>query len=558
MRGAPQRRLLVVGIVVALLAAACGGGGPGPQKSTGGIVAGGIFRLGTDSGPDTLNPFTAGATDSWTLFLYMYPALIVYDGDLKISPSFATDWSTSEDGLTWTFHTQPDAKWSDGEPLTAEDVAWNFNTILKFGDGPTAALAPLLSHSTGAEAPDPNTVLVHYDQPVANVLPQLQEIPILPEHVWGPLAQGDGKAIRLYSNVPENGKPFVCGGPFVLTRYEEDAIALFERNPNFYGPEPHIDGFGLQTFSNDDAMVQALLNHEIDGVEIVPPTSIDVVQKAGFVVEDVPGLQVYYLAINSNPDKTTNRELLDPAVRKAFEYATDRTQMNEVAFLGHAESAGSVISPTTGTWFDTNIQPLPFDIAKANQVLDQAGYPVGPDGIRVANGHEMKYELIFPKWMGGPGDRQFQILKASLMQIGVEITQVVLDTSAAWDAIIAPNGKYLTYDLTMGQWQPYVDPDFMLSVFLCSQYGNWNDSGYCNPGYDRLYAEQGTTMDLKERQQLVWQMQEMLYNDHPYINFDYPDWIEAHSPEWDGFVMGPQGSFNEMSNLTMISIHKVA
>jgi peptide/nickel transport system substrate-binding protein len=540
-------RLLGALACVCLIATTCHGGGSPTQPATSGAV----LRLGTDSGIDSLNPFVAQNTDSFAAFEYMYPELVQYDGNLRIAPDFATSWQSSPNGLTWTFHTHAGAKWSDRKPLTAADAAWTINTFLKFRNGSTAGLATLVAHASSAEAPDATTLVIHYRAPVANVLAQLQQMMILPEHVWSAFAEGNGHALI----TTPNSAPVVSGGPFVLKKFVKDQIALFKTNPDWYGPKPHIGGFGLQFFSSDDGMVQALKSGQLDAIEVVPPTDVRIVRDAGFALSTSPGLQFTYLSINSNPRKPKNRELLDPRVRLAFAHAVDRAAMDGTAYLGQAQPGSSVIAPITGSWHDARLQPETFDLALANRILDQAGYAKGPDGIRLANGHKMQYELIFPTYMGGPGDRMFQILQADFRKIGVAISERALDGDAAFAAVAAPNNKYLSFDLEISQWQPYMDPDFQLSVFLCEQFGNFNDSGYCNSAYENMYQRQGTLINQSERQQFVWKMQDLLYVQRPYIVFNYPNWIEAHSKKWTGFVMGPQGSFNEMSKYTMIQVH---
>jgi peptide/nickel transport system substrate-binding protein len=170
----------------------------------------------------------------------------------------------------------------------------------------------------------------------------------------------------------------------------------------------------------------------------------------------------------------------------------------------------------------------------------------------------MSYTVIFPTDERGTGDRSFQIIQGDFAKIGVQIKEKTLDDDAAFSAITAPNNKYLTFDMAMWDWVPPVDPDFMLSVVTCEQYGDWSDSGYCNPDYDAMYAQQSTLIDPKERQKLVWKMQDLIYNDRPYIILDYPDIIEAHGRQWDGFVLSPvMGSVNSLSMQTLLGVHQV-
>jgi peptide/nickel transport system substrate-binding protein len=547
-----MKRAALVLLAVVLAVAAAGCGGSSKKTSKGNVKEGGTLRLGTSSRIDSLNPFVAFNQDAYTTFMYIYPFLVQYDRNLHFAPDFATKWETSADGKTWTFHTRPNAKWSDGKPLTAADAAFTINTDVKFQKTTAANAAGLIAHIKNATAPDANTLVIHYEAPVGNVLGQMQQLAILPEHVWKAQAANKGKNLKSFPNAA----PIVSGGAFQLTKFKKDEIALFKRNPNFYGPKPHIDGFGLRMFSNDDAMISALKAHEIDALETVPPTAIATVKKAGFAVNQVPAVTENDFIFNSNPKKTSHRELLNPKLREAFAHAIDRQKIVHVVWLDTAKPAASIIPPATGIWHDPNVKPESFDLALANQQLDALGYKKGAGGIRVADGHKMSYAVITPSDLTGV-DRTFQIIQADFRKIGVNLTQKALDSSAAFDAITAPGGKYLNFDLAMWDWVPLIDPDFMLSVVTCDQYNGWSDSGYCNKAYDDMYAKQGTTLDQNERKLIVYQMQAKLARDRPYIFLNYESWISAHSKGWDGFIDSPQGPFNSLSKESLTAVHRV-
>ncbi len=538
----------------ALALASCGSSG------TGAGPAGGVLKIGTTYPIDSMNPFVAQADYAYAVYEYIYPQLVQYNSSLQIVPDFARSWSVSPDGRTWTFRTVAHAEWSDGKPLTAADVAWTITEAMKYKNGPAGQWAGLLEHMTGASAPNLTTLVLHYTVPVANVLAQMQGLSVLPKQVWAPYFTGKGTGLKTFQNVPPgNNKPMVSGGPFEMVDYKANQFALFKRNPHWWGPvKPKIDGFGLQFFSNTDAMVQALKDHQVDFIgEYTPPTAVAALRKAGFKVTTTPSISMKTFIINTNPHKTTHRELLNPLVREAIEYATDREQIIRTAWLGLAQPGSTIIAPADGDWHDPHLRTIPFDLAKANQLLNQAGYKMGSNGIRIADGHPMSYNVIFPPDERGTGDRTFQIMQADLHKIGISITQQNMDDSATFSAISAPNNKYQTFDMAMWDWVPPVDPDFMLSVLTCAQLGNNSDSGYCNPAYDKMYARQSTLLKSSARHELIWQMQQYIYSARPYIILDYPDIIEAHSPSWTGFTVAPvMGSVNSLSTQTLLTVHQ--
>ena len=553
------RHLIAAPLALALTAGAAAALASCSSSGTGSGSSGGVLHVGTTYPIDSMNPFVAQSDYSYAVYEYIYPQLVQYDAKLGIAPDFARTWSTSDGGRTWTFHTVPHARWSDGKPLTAADVAWTINEVMKYKNGPAGQWAGLLEHMTGASAPNATTLVIKYSTAVANVLEQMQGMSVLPKQVWAPYFTGNGAKLKTFANVPPaNGKPMVSGGPFELVQYKSNQYALFKRNPNWWGPKPKIEGFGLQFYSNADAMVQALKNGQVDFIgEYTPPTAVKALKQAGFAVTTTPSISMKTFIINTNPHKTTHRELLNPRVRQAIEYATDRSQIIKTAWLGLAQPGSTIIAPADGSWHDSNVKVLPFDIAKANQLLDAAGYKRGPNGVRIADGHPMSYNVIFPPDERGTGDRTFQIMQTDLAKIGISISQQNMDDSATFNAISAPNSKYETFDMAMWDWVPPVDPDFMLSVLTCAQLGNNSDSGYCNPAYDKMYARQSTLIAESARRALIWQMQQYIYAAKPYIILDYPDIIEAHSTKWTGFTVSPvMGSVNSLSTATLLQVHQ--
>jgi peptide/nickel transport system substrate-binding protein len=533
---------------ISLVAAACGG-----SNSGGSVKEGGVFRLGTSSSIDSLNPFVAFQADAYSTFEYIYPELVQYNAKLQFVPDFARSWAESAGGKVWTFHTQPNAKWSDGKPLTAADAAWTYQTILKYQDGATANSAGYVAHLKSVIAPDATTLVLTYKQPVANVLSQVQQVPILPEHIWAKYATGNGKALTRF----QNNAPIVSGGPFILTKYTPKQIALFKRNPTFYGPKPHIDGFGLQFFQTSDAEITALKSHQLDGVEVpVPPTSVATLKAAHFVVPSTPGDAFDDFIINANPQQeASHRELMNPLLRQAFDAAIDRPAIVSTSLLGHGKPGASIIPPVTGHWSDPSIKPTAFSLARANQLLDQAGYKMGRSGVRIANGHPMSYTVIMPTDIQDTyGQRSFQIIQADFKKIGVQLNLKVLDDSAAYNAILA--NHYKNFEISMWDWFPLTDPDFMLSVLTCVSWNVWNDTGFCSKSYDNLYAAQSAATSPAKRQQIVYQMQQMIANQRVYLVIDYPDSIEAHSPSWADLPLIAGASFTSMSKIPFESVHQ--
>ena len=211
--------------------------------------------------------------------------------------------------------------------------------------------------------------------------------------------------------------------------------------------------------------------------------------------------------------------------------------------------------PSSGKWHDSPIQPLPFDIARANEILDSLGYKLGSGGIRVANGHPMTYDVIFPPSERGAGDRAFQIIQADFAEIGVKLIEKPV--TGPYALMTTPDNKYLNWDLAMWNSTTGIDPDFILSVMTCKQLGNWSDCGYCNPAYDKLYAEQGRTVDQAQRLQIVYEMQKMIYDDIRTSSSSTTTRSMRTTPTPGPASCRPQGLFSSLSKVSLISVHQV-
>jgi peptide/nickel transport system substrate-binding protein len=531
-------------LVFAIFAATATGSG---KKAT----SGGIFRLGTASGIDSLNPYVAFNQDAYSTFEYIYPVLVQYDSHLHYAPFFAKSWKSSNGGKTWTFKTQPHAKWSDGKPLTAADAAWTINTDIKYRNGGAANEAGLVAHIKNATAPNATTLVVHYKQAPGNVLGQFQQFFILPKHIWAKHIGHKGAGLKTFANPA----PVVGSGPFNLVKYTKNQITLFKPNTSYWGPKPKVGEFGLQQYSNDDAMVEALKTGGLDAIEAVPATAMKTLSSSGFVVSRVPGLDQTDFIINSNPKKKHHRELLNLKVKEAFDHAIDRKKIDSVTFLGAARPANSIIPATTGAWHNPHLKTVSFNLKLANQILDKLGFKKGSGGIRVAHGQKMTYNVITPTDVQSI-PRTFQILQTDFAKIGVQLKQQALDSSAAFAKMSGPNNTYQGFDLAMWDWTALIDPDFMLSVVTCAQYGGWSDTGFCNKHYDKMYSQQQLTPNQNKRRQIVWKMQSFLYKQRPYLWLANDDSVSAVSKKWAGFKNTPQGPFNELNISTLTQVHQ--
>jgi len=561
---------LVVALVAALSLAACGGSEStsGQGTDTGKVVKGGILRVGSINAIDSFNPWNYIESQAYQAFIMLYPQLVQYDfknGEYVIVGDLADSWETSSDGKDWTFHLKSGTKWSDGQPLTAEDVAWTINTTVKYADGPTAVMAPSVAHVQTADAPDPTTVVLHYEAPVGNALAQLEQFFVVPQHAWEQYATGNGKGLKTHR--PEKDlASMVTGGAFTLKQYEKKGTTVFIPDPNYWGEKPSVEAVALTYYTNADSMIADLKQGNVDWVDQVPFNAVDVLkQDSKIQVNTVPGAETTNITWNSNPRKDKNRELLDPQVKKALSMCVDRDKLIEVVFNGYAEKVESLPGHIS-LYENKDLGPLEFDCAAGNQALDDLGYAKGTDGIRVVSAtkdqpeHKMAYEIVTPTSTDFNVDRSFEIVKEGFAAAGVKVTQKVGGDSTASYAIEttdncdpAKSVGYTGWDIAMWDWVGYVDPDFMLSVVTKGQWCSWSDTGWDNSDYDALYNKQGTTIDADERAQIVQQMEQMIYDNFLYTQLTEHQYIDAHTKQWDGI----ETNLNAYAKMYWTRVHKV-
>ncbi len=542
LRHATSLGAIAASLVLLAGASTFAGAGQRSHASTGAVL-----RIGTQYQVDSMNPFVALESSSLAVYKYIYPSLVQYNTSLAISPNFATSWSHSANGLDWTFHLHSGALWSDGKPLTSADVVWTVNTVLKDASGGGALLATYLPGVTSASAPDANTVVLHLQTPEAALLANIARLPILPEHVWSQYDTGTaGAGLRTFSNDPSASQPVVSGGPFMATQYNSSGVTLFSVNPNFYGAKPTIWGFGLEYFTSADAEIQALKTNQIDVMLNATPSAIHSLKAdPSLVVDTKPALNESDFIINDYAGKKKNRELLNPLVHEAFNYAIDRNAIVKDAFNGDAKPGMSPIPVADTAFYDPAIKPAPFNLAKANALLNQAGYKMGPNGVRIANGHPMSYTVILSTDEEGSRLRAFDIIQSDFKQIGVQLKVSITDDATAASLELTPSQKF---DLAMWGWTPPgPDPTFILNTYTCAQFGGWQETGYCNKTYDKLFAQQAVTLNPAARRAIVFQMQAMLAKAMPEFIYAYENVNDVWNKAWSNFGETSGGLFSPLT-----------
>ena len=497
------------------------------------------LRFAYTSQIDTLNPFAAQYSLPFAILQLVFPALVNQGGPTEpVVPDFATSWSHSANQLTFTFRTKTGGRWTDGKAVTARDAAFTINMIVKHQAGPTAFLASYVVGIKRAVAPNDSELILHLTRPTAPLLSNLTFIPILPEHVWAPLAKGNGAKLTSFSV----DAAAVCCGPYRLAKYVQNQITIVEQWDQSYGPKPRVQTMGWQKFGSDASALDALKQNNADLIDsgITVPYGLNKLPQSSFRVTYAPGLLWYQLGFNCNPKKPRHRELLDARVRTALSHAVDKKRIVANMLYGHGQVGSTIVAPAAGKWHDSSLRPEKFDPDLANHLLDKLGYKRSAGGVRKANGQPMSYTMNVSTDYTAP-DRMFQLIADGWEKVGVKLNAKILDPAAMFDAVSGPHGKYLTNDVFLWDWRGTPDPNFILSIVTTPQIGALSDSAFSNAKYDRLFEQQAHELNEAKRVSLVHQLQKIVYREKPYIVLCYVNAYDAIRTAWTGLDLSPLG-----------------
>ncbi|TDK26639.1 ABC transporter substrate-binding protein [Arthrobacter crusticola] len=499
------------------------------------------LKLALTGDIDSLNPFTAILAASTNILLLQYEGLVTYGPENnEIVPALAESWETSEDGTTWTYTIGEDRKWSDGEPVTAQDAEFTFNAIAE-DDTLKAANGTLLENIDSVEATDDQTLVITLNE--AQAPNPGADLAIVPEHIWSKVED---------PSTFENSENAVGSGPFTVESYSPSSGVRMKANPNYWRGKAKVDAVTYVPYRNSDAAVQALLNGELDVVGDLTPAQYKALEsEENITVNSGAGRRYQALNINSGTINSEgklmgdgNPALQDIELRKAIARAIDSKTLLEKVLEGLGEQATGEIPAVYPLYhWDTDEElPYSYDPEEANRILDEAGYKMGPDGIRLdKEGKPLKLRLA------GSNSKPTHAQMADyvvpwLKEIGIEATTEIKASGQLNDDSILGN-----YDMYFTGWGIGPDPDFQLSINQCSSRPNadgtgaTNESNWCSPEFDALYKEQHTELDQERRSELVVEAQKLIYDAAVNHVLFYADSLEAYrSDKFEPFTTQPK------------------
>ena len=492
--------------------------------------------VGENQGIDSMSPLVGQLVPSYEAWNLQYATLTdKAAADFHTIPGLAESWKGSEDKRTWTYKLRDGLKWSDGKPLTSEDIAWTVNTSRE---------EEWLNHSSTtanltATAPDPTTVVLKssVDDPK---LPTM-DVYILPKHIWGKMSAAERRKYE--------GEDGVGSGPFVLEKFEKGQFARFKANPHYYKGKPAVDKVVLRKFNNPDAEVAALKTGELDAAWNIPGNAFTQLEKDPNIVTN-EGFQGSFseIALNGGDGlKKPHPALLDPEVRKEIAHAIDKKVIVDRVLAGHGKPVETMTPSPDPSWLPklSADQIYDFDLDKARSILEEAGYKdTDGDGVREmpGGGQPLKF-TYYARSDGETGQEVAEFMTGWLDEIGIATTVKVADDSQL--TTIIGKGEY---DMFSWGWTPFVDPDPMLSYMTCDQISSdpedptnyYNDANYCDREYDRLYKQQNSELDPQKRREIVKEMltrwqQSAVYD----VMYTDPDLIAYRKDRFTGWVKQP-------------------
>jgi peptide/nickel transport system substrate-binding protein len=482
-----------------------------------------VLRVGGLQDVDCWNPFSCTAIYMWgDLILEGFTDQGPASEGCPGLPAIAESWERSEDGRTWTIHLHDGITFSDGTPVTAETI----KEILEWWSSieEIAVFNAETLYLESVEVIDDLTLKYTTFEPIINSTDYAWDfIWTLPMQIWGEVDPAD---LFTYEFNPPIGT-----GPYVLTEHVPGSHMIFDAREDYYKGKPAIDRIVYTLYANSDALLSALQAGEIDlTLPYLPAESFDILAADPNITveEKYPG-DTYNLAFNMSPAGTTHPAIKDPAVREAIDYAIDKQQIVEVVFLGHAVTCPS--NWGCGPNYEGEVNPdlamTPFDLDRANQILEEAGYvDTDGDGVREgADGLPLEFRLVYISDFP-PALTVSELIADWLGEIGISVSVEAVDWGTWYDVVTNQRDFDMTIDVALGNIDP-VSMDYWHSCWAAEP-GGYSTSGYCNEEMDGLVYEYWFSTDEDARWEPMFEAQRMLHDDRPFIIVAGPHQIQAY------------------------------
>ncbi|WP_211373717.1 ABC transporter substrate-binding protein [Cellulomonas fimi] len=485
MNNGTRRLRALTAVVTAGVLALTGCGlneGNGSTESEGGSTASSAqatLRIGTTTDVENFNPLQSlSKTDSWILNA-MYPHLLRIDENAEKVPEAATGYSYEEDGKAVVFALDERFQWTDGTPLTAEDVKFSAEAIMQYKLGNVAAK---LTWVESVEVRDENTVVFHLSQPYAPFAEGVGFwMPIVPAHVFS--EAGDLSTFA-------NDADWVGAGAYVLDSMTRGQRYTLKANPNYpHAPEggAAVGTVEYVVYPDVNTMILALRNGDIDlmGTPVPASAAASLEGADGISLETVGSLGFAHLTYN-----VTKGALADQAVRQALSMVVDTKSIIATILQGEGQPMVGPISPIFAQFDNTDLDAYPFDPEGARELLEKAGYSDG-DGDGVLDG--LSFEMVCDQ-SNANLTRVAEVVREDAAEAGIQINLACVERNT-----FLARTRGGEYEIDLSQWGVFDNPmDQLRSTYLSSNPGGINYNLVQDAELDALVNDAALTVDEKE------------------------------------------------------------
>ncbi|MBA3414222.1 MAG: hypothetical protein H0U10_03235 [Chloroflexia bacterium] len=496
---------------------------------------GGTFLDSAVADIQTVMPFLSEEVDTNAVMGLIFDTLT--GGDPRTgqpAPNGLADyWEIAADGRTYTFHLNQDAVWHDGVDVTANDVLFSFDALADEATG-SAYTGTFVSAVESYRVIDDNTFEMVAQEPRFDFLYSLVAY-IVPEHIWADVPRNEWATDP--GATGQDPSRVVGSGPFRFQEWRPGESVTLVPNEDYYGKVAYIDEYVRIVWPDQTALVNGLLNGEVDVAGLEPADVAAIEGQPGIVVETFPTRGFTFLEINLDPEVTTLFQ--DVEVRQAMMYALDRQSIVDDILLGYAEVAQGT-QPVISYAYDPEAirTRYDFDPDRARDLLAEAGWTdSNGDGVVDKDGQELSFELLYPS--GSPTTEQIiAYIQDAWSDVGIAAQPVSLEFPAMIEATTT-NPTFAVAAYGFG-WDATFIQD---AVFGCDQYQvGFNDMRYCNPELDAINDQAVLTFDEEERAALLIEASNIV-NDElpaPVLHFGrgivaYSDRLQNYAPNaWGG------------------------
>lgn len=496
----------------------------------------GVLRVAIATDLKTLNPLLNSDTADGFVDRLMFEPLLSADSKGNPVPMLASQVPTlanrgiSADGLTITYRLRRGVKWTDGVPVTSQDVKWSWQAIMNPNNDVISRHG--YDDVAGIATPNASTVVVHLKRPFAPFVDTFfaesdQPYMVVPAHVLARYAN--------FNQVSFNDKPLVSDGPFKFVSWARGDHISLARNDGFFLGRPHLDKVVVRTVPDEDTAISLLRTHAID---YIFQASIENYE----VLRSLNDVRIVWVNVNGYTYVQLNLArpyLSDSRVRLAIAYAIDKKEL--VRTLTFATQTVATADIPDWMWaFNSGLRNYPHDPAESRALLRQAGWTLGSDGIMQKDGRPLA-PVIVTNNSSITRRREALELQAMLRQAGMD-SEI---KSYPADVLYAPAGmggilQLGRFDLSVSGWYAGIDPDDS-TQFTCENFppGGYNYSRYCNAKMQEAQSIALTRYDRASRLGAYYEIQQLLIRDNPALFLYWLRQMEPISVDFRGFDPNP-------------------